>query len=371
MSAAAAPAPTVSATTRSTPGRWMGRAAYAAAIWSLGYAAVAIYWTATGEGFPFGENDPQAFMSVLGSARVEIIGPLFAALGVIGGLVALALAGGRGSRSRVGPLLLGFAWVLAFTLMLVIPDSRLLAGAGYFFVVMVGAPFGAASVSEYIAAYNWSVVNQIVSLVGGFLWAATAIAYRRRMRPVSHWIPGGDHVPPQRWERWAVFVAIAVPLIYAVPRYAWALGVPMGVTDDFLRDGQATASGAGLATAGVIGAILTWGLIRPWGEVLPRWMPLIGGRRVPPAVATVPASVVAVLVFVGGRTLLLMPPGLEGTDLLGRGLVQEWATLGPTLLWPVWGVALGLAALGYHRRRVGRSVAVRDGAQPGMTKPLS
>ncbi|GAB3953797.1 hypothetical protein GCM10029976_094690 [Kribbella albertanoniae] len=44
-------------------------------------------------------------------------------------------------------------------------------------------------------------------------------------------------------------------------------------------------------------ALLTIGLVRPWGEVYPRWMPRLGGRRVPIAAAVVPACAGVVFAF--------------------------------------------------------------------------
>jgi hypothetical protein len=49
-----------------------------------------------------------------------------------------------------------------------------------------------------------------------------------------------------------------------------------------------------LVTEGAV--LLTLGLVRPWGERVPRWVPLLGGRRVAPLAAVVPASIGAVAV---------------------------------------------------------------------------
>ncbi len=48
------------------------------------------------------------------------------------------------------------------------------------------------------------------------------------------------------------------------------------------------------------GAVLTLGLVQRWGEVFPRWMIGLAGCRVPIALAVVPASLVSVLLVVGG-----------------------------------------------------------------------
>jgi hypothetical protein len=44
---------------------------------------------------------------------------------------------------------------------------------------------------------------------------------------------------------------------------------------------------------------------------------------------------------------------VAGTFVLGGHAItlrENWGALAPELLWPVWGVALGTAALAYHYR---------------------
>jgi hypothetical protein len=167
-----------------------------------------------------------------------------------------------------------------------------------------------------------------------------------------------DAAGAARWGRSAVAVAVTVPALYALTRWAWALGIPLGVSSEFLREeAQETPdiwpAGAMLATVAVGGAILTLGLIRPWGETYPRWIPLLRGKPVRPRTAIVPGALVAILVFTAG---------LHGirAELLGyypenSGLGEEnWGTTAPGLLWPLWGAALAAAVLAYHLRSRGR-----------------
>lgn len=103
------------------------------------------------------------------------------------------------------------------------------------------------------------------------------------------------------------------------------------------------------------GAGLTLGLTQHWGEVFPRWFPVLGGRRVPPLLAIVPAGLVAVLVTSAG--LMFWRLSLGGGFELGIGetltLEDQWAAILPELLWPVWGLALATATLAYYYRRRG------------------
>jgi hypothetical protein len=154
-----------------------------------------------------------------------------------------------------------------------------------------------------------------------------------------------------------VTVAVAVPVLYALTRWAWALGIPLGVTSEFLREEARETpdiflAGAMLATVAVGGALLTVGLIRPWGEIYPRWIPYLRGKPVKPRTAIIPASLVAVLIFTAGVHAIRAE--LFGYYPENSGLGEEnWGTTAPGLLWPLWGVALGGAVLAYHLRRRG------------------
>ena len=58
----------------------------------------------------------------------------------------------------------------------------------------------------------------------------------------------------------------------------------------------------------------------------------------------IPATVVAILVTSAGMAYL--------RAMLTGQVSLDWGS-GPTLLWPVWGAALGPATLAYHLRRRG------------------
>ena len=84
----------------------------------------------------------------------------------------------------------------------------------------------------------------------------------------------------------------------------------------------------------------------------------LAGRRVPIALAVAPASLISVLLIVGGigiwcglgqMVAYSAAAGAEGIGLIGEIAFQ----VGPTLLFPVWGIALAVATLGYYYRRRG------------------
>ena len=162
--------------------------------------------------------------------------------------------------------------------------------------------------------------------------------------------------------RWAVAAATLVPLSYAVTRIAWAVGLPLGVREEFLDElGSAKWAGLGLGAFAVVGSLLTLGLVQRWGEVFWSWVPVVGGRRVPVGMALAPALFVAAIVSSAGLSFWSALLGGHLADV--PGAEEDWAAWAPELLWPVWGVALAVAALAYRSRRsVGGFPTRRPGA---------
>ncbi|HYH29860.1 MAG TPA: hypothetical protein VD903_05700 [Pseudonocardia sp.] len=166
--------------------------------------------------------------------------------------------------------------------------------------------------------------------------SAVALPHRRDGRPAP---------------RWAVVAAHLVPLT-ALPSGLWrvplALGFPMGIVGVRLQWWEPWYFLVlSLVTEGV--ALLTLGLVRPWGERVPSWVPLLGGRRVPPLAAVVPAAAGAVAVQV------IWTYAFRGFPELGsfRFAHDGWRVLmiacyAPLLL---WGPLLAAVTVAYYRRR--------------------
>jgi hypothetical protein len=159
-----------------------------------------------------------------------------------------------------------------------------------------------------------------------------------------------------------VYVALIAPVFYALTRYVWALGFPLGMNEELFRSGQESGRWVfGALFFGnfmLAGAALMLGLVQRWGEAFPRWMIGLAGRRVPVALAVIPASLVSVLLIVGGigiwSGLGQMTANASAAGAEGMKLIEEIIFgVGPTLLFPVWGVALAVATLGYYYRRRG------------------
>lgn len=316
----------------------------AAVGWALLYGGLGLLWTLGGPGFPFGKAADRGYReSILGTVDPQLLAPAVALAGLLAAAAVLALRG----TNAVAKVAFGSLVILGASLLVVIPDRRPLIAVAYAPIILIGAPFGWPEGVNFLDAIPWPVLNQLVLMLGGVLLLGAALAYRRRIRQndKAAWT---TPAAVARWGPWAVGVAVAIPVLYAATRWAWALGIPLGITEEFLREGQESGlwiAGAGLASFAVVGALLTLGLWQRWGEVFPRWLPLLGGRRVPPNLAVVPASVVAVFVTSAGieywRIAFSGPMAIE----------TSWTTLGPELLWPFWGAALFAAALAYRLRR--------------------
>ncbi|WAL68994.1 hypothetical protein ORV05_14870 [Amycolatopsis cynarae] len=151
--------------------------------------------------------------------------------------------------------------------------------------------------------------------------------------------------------RWAVLAAHIVPLV-TLPSGLWRIAQVAGfpVAEQLGRTGRevVVAVALTLVTEGL--ALLTLGLVRPWGEIAPRWLPLIGGRRVPTLAAVIPALLGAAMLgaIVGWFAFS------QAASLIGR-VAQTTAQqvvlvvcYAPLLVWPPLLVATTVA---YYRRR--------------------
>ncbi|MFD5463452.1 hypothetical protein ACFWIQ_11610 [Kitasatospora sp. NPDC127059] len=168
-------------------------------------------------------------------------------------------------------------------------------------------------------------------------------------------------VPPApRWAQLAAKAAVLTTVPSGLWRVAFGFGVPVGFTGATAaayaahQPGWGTVYCVALSSLAEVLAILTVGLVRPWGQVFPRRIPLIGGRRIPPLAVIVPA-------LLGSVVLTLL--GLEG--LFGRwahnlaepdsphGVAAIVMTLAYLPL-VAWGPLLGVVTVDYARRTLRR-----------------
>ncbi|WP_404961584.1 hypothetical protein [Streptomyces sp. 147326] len=158
--------------------------------------------------------------------------------------------------------------------------------------------------------------------------------------------------------RWADRVARAIPLLM-LPVCLWRLPFAFGHTMGLRADDWDALSRwvtvpyiFGLSTLSEVAALLCFGLVRGWGEVLPHRLPLVGGRRLRPAVVLVPASLVTAGALALTVDWLLTTFGLSGGEdpaFVGPG----WALAARVTsgLFVLWGPLLAALTWAYYVRR--------------------
>ncbi|GGU47828.1 hypothetical protein GCM10010274_40540 [Streptomyces lavendofoliae] len=209
-----------------------------------------------------------------------------------------------------------------------------------------------------------SAANKALAAVGAVLLAATA----RSGRLFAGTAVRAPSTAPRlvRLAAWAGTVAF-VP--YAAMKMVWALGGTFaGITGEEMlavseRNGASgiflTLESWGLdptVLLAVLGVFLLWGLVRPWGQVFPRWTLFLRGRRVPRwlplAPALLGAATLAPYGVVGVGYLALVTSGaatMRRGDFhsLGDALLVGWVGM---TAFAVYGIALTIAARSYWLR---------------------
>ncbi|RZQ59291.1 hypothetical protein [Amycolatopsis suaedae] len=321
--------------------RWTG---YAAAAWSFGYGTLGLLWTLGVPGFPFGEGDvPDARgESLFGTTTAAGFGPVLAAIGYTGAVVAFLLAR---TRSRI---LVALGACYTALLLVAAADFRVLLAIAYAPIALVSI-FGWPPVDYFTTALPWPVLNMLLCQAGGLLWLGATLTALRRGRDACAHCGRAEHTAAwttpaaaARWGRVAAYIAFLVPLFYALLRASWVLRIPLGMSAGELDELHANGlvwAGLYLACFATLGGVLTLGLVYRWGEIWPRWIPGLRGKPVPRGFPLVFASVV---------TAALLPT-VAGVVRIGGSDLTTLLT-SPMTYWPLWAVCLGAATLAYHYR---------------------
>ncbi|RUP67305.1 hypothetical protein SSPNP10_14175 [Streptomyces sp. NP10] len=132
-------------------------------------------------------------------------------------------------------------------------------------------------------------------------------------------------------------------------RIAMALGWDSGFTDEHLNPanypGPLSFYLIGLSLLAEAVGLLTLGLIHRWGEELPYWVPLLGGRRIPASTGAALVTLITVLgAFNWNDADNMGAPGApEG--------VHYWLMTVCYLPLLAWGPLLAVVTAAYYRRR--------------------
>ncbi|MEV7594048.1 hypothetical protein AB0O42_27655 [Streptomyces sp. NPDC089922] len=165
--------------------------------------------------------------------------------------------------------------------------------------------------------------------------------------------------PVEPVPRWAVRVAHAIPLC-VLPSGLWRVALVLGLAGydaDYQWAAWERPYVIGLSVVSEGLALLALGLVRPWGEVVPDWVPKLRGRRIPIPAVVIPAALGAALIMmlcaygvlnqIFGFVEPLNENG-EGFPTGGPAAWALWTTYAPLL---AWGPLLAILTVAYHRRR--------------------
>lgn len=299
-----------------------------ALAWVVLQGVLAALWP-FGSGSPFGGNVGAATGVVAVSAAAVWL------------LRRLSLSDGIAVPRR---LVLAAGWSVSSALLLVVPGNLLMR-----------LVFGRTGEPAF--------AQDVFVAIGGVLAGLATEAYRRQSgtccrdcgRSLTAARRADGWTAPSRWATLAAYVAAALPVLgYSIPHMLWALHIPFGVT-------QAEADAMGfdpvmvfLITAPVVGAVLTVGLARRWGQVFPGWVPLVAGPRVPRWLVIVPPLLPALLIVQYGILTVrcVGAVGLGLTDTcFGRPVQPDsanWAYLATYPVFLLWGFSLLVATIGYY-----------------------
>ncbi|MFC4945403.1 hypothetical protein [Pseudonocardia sp. GCM10023141] len=345
-----------------------------AGAWSIVTAALGGWWWWRPDRVPFG-RDPQAVSGPLDWLPAGSVGPGLVAAGAFGLLLAVLARTGR----RPAPTAASGA-VFALVFGVVLPGMQPVMFAGYlvamlgpvvvFLTVLAGAwrwRGGPAVVAAFvlIAVLAWTTgfadaavfrrygevlvgaaakleqpayltfllaCGVLFAVIGARAWLAA-----RGGRPAPAWT---RPEAAARWGRAATVVAMLCALPYGLVRMTWLTPWPVGPDAATLAaTPEIRLHGLLLGLAALGGAVLTAGLVARWGEVWPRWIPVLRGRPVPVAAAVVPGALVATLFACAS-----LPFGAQvvATD-------EAWMLL--LFPFPLWALSLGGAVLAYALRR--------------------
>lgn len=273
-------------------------------------------------------------LAAAGALQVAVLGLGFASfmtLATAGYLIALSM-----------PLLLATIGVL-----LVVHGgrSRWAAGVPLLALLTAGAIVGTEVIAHLAAELGPALLSQAGAILAtvhfvaaGAIWAAVCASVLRR---TGHLGRLGAWTVRRR--RMLTLLAACGPLPYALVRLTWLTPWPLLGGEMAEMDLATRVWGLTLSSGAWLGVLLTIGLLRPWGEVFPRWFPVVGGRPVPVAAAAIPGfTVAALLCFAAAPTVL-------GASVLGFASALAFALFFPCWF---WGPALALAVWGYvgHRR---------------------
>ncbi|MFJ9891642.1 hypothetical protein ACIQRW_38155 [Streptomyces sp. NPDC091287] len=162
------------------------------------------------------------------------------------------------------------------------------------------------------------------------------------------------HEPVAGVSRWTQLLAYAVPLV-VLPSTIWRF--PAAFHDGFSPGDLYVIFLSVVSEAAAFAAV---GLIAGWGEVFPRWVPFLHGRRVPTGVAVTLGTIGATILTLLWSVLTLLTE-LNGTTISGEALPDDfpnqvggWQEVWYHICYTpliLWGPMLAVLTVAYGKRR--------------------
>lgn len=331
----------------STITRDLDRFALAALLAALGYGALRAYWQLAG---------PPGKLSLVGPDLVTFSGWWGVGLCAAAAAVAAGMLRPRPPRTAILLVVAGLAASIA-----------LVASAAMIVLDLIGGIFPGIG----IELFPRGAASRAACIGVGVLLALAVRSFQRT---------SGVDVPGLRRLR-----SLAIPLDHT-PRWAYvAAYVSMGacltrITAQIVVGTEESPLSTGIAAVlfelcfVLAGTLLPLALVHAWGRVWPRWVLGLAGRRVPRWLVLGPAIAVSALIvtYFGVMLVQMVVERVHGRNPFPPDAQMD---LPEAFFWVavpayfVWGAALGIAALAFHRRSPSRE----GGQSPvrGMDRTLS
>src|SRR5687768_3682673 len=162
----------------------------------------------------------------------------------------------------------------------------------------------------------------------------------------------GTRGPVPRWADWAAQATLWCAVPSGIWRILFGLGLPAGL--DGMREPWLLPYVILLSVLAEGAAFLSMGLVRGWGEVWPRWIPVLRGRRIPPLAAIIPAAAgAAALVWLWTPLIQGFPSDPNNPAQINDGALAVITVCYMPLV--AWGPMLAAVTAAYavRRRRYG------------------
>lgn len=149
-----------------------------------------------------------------------------------------------------------------------------------------------------------------------------------------------------QWTRRAAHIVPFLTLPSGLWRIALVIGLPLTNVDPgpFWERVYIVC----LSLVSEAAALMALGLVQPWGEVAPRWIPWIGGRRIRPAAAFAAAITGATILTVLWAAVFWLLPRGDFYDYFDP--IQSVIVTACYLPLLAWGPLLAVVAVAYLRR---------------------